>query len=715
MLKATIYRQDGTTKEFSSELVSMSFIESRGSNAELPLAVPKLSVELEFCSNDQFFDAVAPGDKVEVAVYQQQNSNVIMLDVVSAPALLKKGEVRISCSEVAMMPVDDLYGSMVIPASDKVSWQGVKHMFGLDAVSMQNDIDTDIRVVATNKEDLVMALVWGSDHKQTIALAPFVTPSNMGSIGNGYAIFDDAYPEVEAKAPLYKILPEQIIDYAAGSGVNEVTALLTRAEGKPAPENSIEFFTATDTVLNSRTICIFEDMNMGAVLVSTSFDEERVIWSDGDSVTLPRYLEYTKAALMGITETAYLQATRSNVVELKDRQTGTTLSSVITDAYSFFSQCHRWVTRSIDFSDGRHYYVFAEGSHDPQYTGSARIGFHISPDMQLSELTMIVRSVYPGYLAGTSIVADGDSEALVLAYVGGTTMIKLVIDEQHKDMPGIVGTKLTLRTANIVQDIVAYSKTGDVYALQCQAQTMSIDRVSASGAVAIASVPGVTSCAFCIKRTMYSDDISLVPIMAILPPYSYETFNRWAVGKIQGTSVAWLFDGDPIAWAGADTLEQTQEAAVSIAHAFSEVVIHDTQSGSYKSVSSFGIAPLMTQQFGALSVLTNISKGLDNRADLGFKVGPVRGIVASEYDRPLYSVSIELSQFVSVSRGTGRSAVCSADDLDLPALNSFVMFKLSPEDQTWRLGKVSQIELMYSGQVILRLTISVVKENFSYQ
>lgn len=726
----------GTNEEeitVSSEIESMVITSSVNEAATIPVSVPTTTMTMVICSTDSFFEGLDNTYKVKLrSDVVTERTLMLYFDVVEVTRLKRKGAVEVACSPISFEKVDDLYGYMTLPAESQMPWGMVQRMFGLQRVSIQGLLKDPVKVYAKSKEDLIMGLVWGRSGRYAPTRTP-ITDYNMWETESGVFVFKDERPVHGAsdRTPMYRVKPEDIIDYSIEPAQQPITHIETRVQGKAKAKNTVLYSTENTTEQNALLAMIDPDDQIAAVYSMTYSDgqyiNEKISWSDGAVTQIQPWLIGSRSYVFGVMPGYYLLQTSSTDVSLIKRETGSAVSTVKPQDISAMIGQTRITTKYVDFSDGRHYYMFFGSPVDKQDSGSAVAGFHVKPNLsiELIKLSYLSAGFHPTAYCGSCVVNDGGGEALVAAFsfslYDNDRVGKIVIDEASKNNASFsmvalaTGTKL-----GYISDVIADAKDGSVWLIHSdptKQHKIMIEERTTSEASVFAQSTEADVAIWAYSRQTTSPSVLYTPILAAPGQLSVKYPYPWLMLKVSITStqLAVMYGGDPIEWAGAEFIGDAQEVSVTLNHGVAGLSVSSSQtSGKEKGMFSIGVAPFMTSEAGEFGIRTDVDDGLSNPVSFSFKVGPVTQIKRGSVDKDLGHVEIEVTEFWAIDKSTADEKVCAADQLAIPALNSYIVFKLDPRDTALTLGRITGYKLLYEGQFTCKISAVIVQENFSW-
>lgn len=734
MLYAKFTGTNGAELTVSTEIESIAITCRVNEAATIPVSVPTTTMTMLICSTDSFFEGLDNTYKVILSQDSVPSRSLMLyFDVVEVTRLKRKGTVEVACSPTSLGKVDDLYGYMTLPAESKVPWGKVQQMFGLEQVSIQGTLENPVQVYAASKEDLIMGMVWGRRGRYAPTRTPIMDYS-MEKTASGVFIFKDVRPVLGASdgAPMYRVNPEDIIDYSIEPAQQTVTHIETRVQGKAKAKNTVLDFAQTMEEQEQMSVMIDTDDQIAAVPSRTYSDEqytdEKISWSDGVVTQIQRQTTDDRAYILGVIPGYYLQQTSSTDVSLINRETGSAVSSVQLQYMSNVRNQYAVLTKYVDFSDGRHYYLFFDAPEDTTGSGSAVAGIHVKPNMSIAQIELSWSSAgfQPCSYSGSCVVKDGDGEALVAVFSSTAGYFpenvgKIVIDEGSKNNTSFSVVKLAAGSkVGFISDVIADTKDGHVWLMHEDPEfekKILIERRTTTESSVVAQSTAVNVAMWAYSRQTTSPSVLNTPILAAKGDLNVKYPDPWLMLKLDSSSTQLdvMYAGDLVEWAGDVLSGDIQQVLVTLNHGV--VALHIVPTGSTaeaRRMYSIGVAPFTTYEAGELGIRTDVDSGLSNPVSFSFKVGPITQITRGSVDKDLGHVEIEVTKFFAIDKLTGSSKVCYPHSLAVPALNSYIVFKLDPRDTALTLGRIAGYKLLYDGQFTSKISAVIVQENFSW-
>lgn len=725
MLSAVITNKAGTTATYSSELINLSISTRNNEGVGFNVTMPSLVGALTLLAVDTFTKSLRKGDKVKVTSTVAAGLTFSMT-IITVTNLEKKGKCEISCAQDFFEETSSVKGVLRISAG---TWGSVQSKYGLGKVEAYENVPETL-VNMSQKSDIPLAIGWNFiSGRRNIAVTPFTTHDGKFA-GEGLGMFKNAKPrERDSISPVYLIEAQNLIDYEIESAQPMITHLKTsginQLEMQPImPKISMPQSGMSILGTNLRGFNIPEKQLSAVYYVAENEDgtiaKQEMKWGDGYTTKWDASIYTTRKKIIAIFEDAFAEVTSANEIKVFKRDSVATALATfaVTGAESLVVNGEIGVTNSIgptvEFQNQAAVsYAWFNKISSQHYAGIWRRGTNWG----------LITTLDPNdgtsyYFAGSqrAIIASGSGtdrikveafytnnikQKLVSVYtsdiyvqVGGSVALpdvpSFITNETDKKALHFIGSSRLMSTEPIY--VLWYTKSGIIN------WATRIEKIDGS-TVTQEQVDGRTRGGWLILPSQ------------IEPKYGENEYllydaNQWKLFK-NGVLVA--NDTTIMEWQGVPIEEQLYSAHRGNCFLFGQ--------GPYQTLEALLIddaLPFISRSVQRGGIEVQVDTGNKNVVELPFRIGSIQQNDLMRWDSTLGKVELDVARFAVRDNSQADGETFTEKDvqaLNIPAVGSYAIVKLSPSDELYSLVKIIGCSVNYEGVIKLKVSGIVVEQD----
>lgn len=228
-----LFEHAGETKAYASEIVDFDWSTKNNEDSQFEASAPNVSAKATLAVIDNFLELLVRGDIVSVTdlasdSVEGANGMALKLKVLDVTEQERRGLTFVSMA--SFFENEDVI-ERGIRTVEEETWENIKSKYGLDNVEYHGDV-VPFQVAHLKKEDIPVALAWSRSRRLEISNTPFASPNQADFASGGIGLFEPTQTADGARySPLYRVRPEQVIDYGISAPQPPITHLRTTGIG----------------------------------------------------------------------------------------------------------------------------------------------------------------------------------------------------------------------------------------------------------------------------------------------------------------------------------------------------------------------------------------------------------------------------------------------------------------------------------------------------
>lgn len=228
-----LFEHGGVTQSYASEVVDFDWSTKNNEDSQFEASAPNVSAKVTLAVIDSFLESLVRGDIVSVSDLASDPDEgvtgmALKLKVVDVTEQKRRGLTFVSMASF-FENVDVIERG--VRTVDEATWADMKSRYALDNVEYHGDV-VPFQVAHLKKEDIPVALAWSRSKRLEISNTPFASPNAADFAAGGIGLFEPTQTADGTRySPLYRVRPEQIIDYGISTPQPPMTHLRTPGVG----------------------------------------------------------------------------------------------------------------------------------------------------------------------------------------------------------------------------------------------------------------------------------------------------------------------------------------------------------------------------------------------------------------------------------------------------------------------------------------------------